>query len=120
MMPIRSRATRARTIRRAQRRPADFLLPEPPTAFRDGGRVSAIDVLDGLLPTRWLALHPVPEQVRHDHEIPAAAEADLDHHDLELAELVGHLLQLRDLLDPAGVLTELFAEHVVQLDQVRG
>src|ERR671916_305441 len=79
---------------------------------------STINVLDRLLATRRLALHPVTQKIRQDHVIPAARLADLDDNDLELAELVGHLLQLFGLLDPAGVLAELVAEDVGQVDQV--
>jgi hypothetical protein len=43
--------------------------------------------------------------------------ADLHDHDLELAELVSHALQLGVLLDPAGVLPQLIAEDVLQIDQ---
>src|SRR5215210_8550789 len=63
----------------------------------------AIDVLDRLLASGRLALHPVTKKVGQDHVVPAARQADLDHDDLELPELVGHLLELDGLLDPPGV-----------------
>ena len=42
----------------------------------------------------------------------SGSAADLDDHDLELAELVRHLLQLEGPLDPPRVLAQLLAEHV--------
>src|SRR5215213_8620444 len=60
----------------------------------------AIDVLDRLLATRGLAFHPVTQKIGQDHVVPVARLAHLDHHDLELTELVSHLLELLGLLDP--------------------
>src|SRR5688500_17787081 len=51
-------------------------------------RGSAIDVLDGLLASRRLALHSVAQEIRQDHVVPVALQAHLDDDDLELAELV--------------------------------
>src|SRR4029453_13011938 len=79
---------------------------------------SAIDILDRLLTARRLALHPVTQQVGKDHVVPAAGWANFDDHDLELPELVCHLFQFSGPLDPTGVLTQLIAEHVVQVDQI--
>src|SRR5918999_1305880 len=76
----------------------------------------AIDVLDGLLAARRLALHPVTQQVGQDDVVPAAGLAHLHHHDLELPELAGHLLQLGGHLYPARELAELVAEDVGQVD----
>src|SRR5918993_3953916 len=91
--------------------------PAPGGCFSTGPHWgSPIDVLDGLLATRRLALHPVTQEIRQDHMVPAARLAHLDDDDLELAELVGHLLQLFGLLDPAGVLAELVTEDVGEVE----
>src|SRR6478752_7158827 len=125
MTPTSSTTTRARATRFGH----DFFLAfeERPAALPvvfycpadRPVRGSAIDVLDGLLTTRRLALHPVTQEVGQDHVVPAALQAHLDDDDLELAELVRHLLQLRGLLDPAGVLPQLLTEHVAEVHQLR-
>src|SRR6478735_9676971 len=78
---------------------------------------SAIDVLNGLLAPRGLALDSVSQLVGQDHLVPAAFLADLDHHDPELPVLVSHLLELRRVLDPARILAQLLPEDVLQVDQ---
>ena len=63
------------------------------------------------------AVDPVTEDERADQVVPPAGRADLDDVDAELAVLVGHRLELGRRLDPAGVLPELVAVGVAQLDQ---
>src|SRR3954469_8706331 len=109
-----TRIAKAPTTRLNQRKLPRF--GAPAGCFSTGPQEgSAIDVLDGLLASRRLALHPVAQEVGDDHVIPAAAQAHLDDDDLELAVLVGHLLELRRPLDPAGELTELVAEGVAEV-----
>src|SRR4029450_10214125 len=110
------------------RMPRAHLLPRPDASGRAGapwGRQStgpqwgsAIDILDRLLAARRLALHPVTQKVGKDHVVPAAGWANFDDHDLELPELVCHLFQFCGPLDPTGVLAQLVAEHVVEIDQI--
>src|SRR5664280_1005559 len=68
---------------------------------------SAINVLNGSLPTGWTSLDAVPEQIGGDHVVPAALCAHLDDTDAELAELILHLFELGRRLDATAVLAEL-------------
>ena len=51
--------------------------------------------------------------------VPAAGWANFDDHDLKLPELVCHLFQFSGPLDAPGILPQLVAEHVLQVDQIR-
>src|SRR6188472_3253145 len=80
---------------RAQRRPDFFVFWRALTPW---GRqstgpqwVSTIDILNCLLPTRRLTLHPVTQKIGKDHVVPATGWANFDDHDLELPEFVCHL-----------------------------
>src|SRR5215210_587565 len=64
----------------------------------------AIDVLDRLLASGRLALHPVTKKVGQNHVVPAARQAHFHNNGLELTELMRHVLELGSLLDPTGVL----------------
>src|SRR5215211_3758111 len=81
---------------------------------------SAIYVLYRLLSAGRLALHPVTQKIGKDHVVPAAGWANFDDHDLKLPELVCHLFQFSGPLDPPGILPQLVAEHIMQVDQILG
>src|SRR6185437_6161141 len=109
---------------RAQRRPRVVVLRRV-SAPRGCGSTgpqwgSAINVLNRLLAAGRLALHPVTQKVGKDHVVPAAGWANFDDHDLKLPELVCHLFQLSGLLDAPRILSQLIAEHVLQIDQFIG
>src|SRR5215207_7031062 len=121
---MRPRAVRTPIVMRIPRahfrpRPAESWRARAPWGCHSTGPQwgSAIDVLDRLLATGRLALHPVTQKIGKDHVVPAAGWANFDDHDLELPELVCHLFQFSGPLDPTGVLTQLVSEHVVQVDQ---
>src|SRR6476620_11720518 len=121
-MPSRVSEPMVMKMPRAQRRPRPVVVlrMRAPRGCSSTGPQwgSAIDVLDRLLATGRLALHPVTQKVGKDHVVPAAGWANFDDHDLKLPELVCHLFQLSGLLDAPRILSQLIAEHVLQIDQL--